>query len=318
MRTVNFFSRLLVFSFVVGLSQVALAQSLAVDDPNDQSEQQLGQEQGLNDFIDDSRIKSRLYARGNELLEAEGLVDGETILRQLSEAPSTAAVELTPLQQESGDSKFTKCYKSTLVLSNLFNCGKCQNTHLASGGGVVLTADGLLLTNYHVIDNEDVYNFFAMTSDGKVYPVVEVIAANKDADVALIRIDAEDLTPISLATEQPEPMSDLFVISHPHDRYYSTATGVVSRYSRRSKRDGPKEQWMEITAVFSQGSSGCGVFDFEGKINWTGLAKGIRSFQRQRRQGSSSDDDSKMRSAFGDPGFDFRRPIEDGKLRRHK
>ena len=224
-------------------------------------------------YVDDAALKAYLHQQGIKLLQREDLVSGEDLKASVSDAPAT--ISLKELVGADADKKLTpreRCYQSTLVFGNLYNCGHCDKEHLSDAGAVALSADGLVLTNYHVIAPEskrEIYNFFVMTCEGKVYPVLEVLAASKDDDLALVRVEANDLVPVILADSQPQLMEDLQMVSHPHHRFFTFSEGVVSRYTSRQDRDGSRHRWMQITAPFSQGSSGCGVFDLDGKL--TGL-----------------------------------------------
>lgn len=216
-------------------------------------------------FVDDKGIKAEIFKQGMLNIESE-YVSGETLLEQLENCPESVGLDLPALPATGGASVFDDCLKSTLVVGNLYDCGRCNKTHLGTAGAVVLSADGLLLTNHHVIDNEQTIHLVTMGRDGKSYPVIEVVAANELADLAIIRVDAENLTPVKLADSNPNSLEDVFVISHPHDRFFLTTTGIVSRYALGKRKAGKRASWMEITAVFSQGSSGCGVFDDEGSL----------------------------------------------------
>lgn len=65
--------------------------------------------------------------------------------------------------------------------------------HPDISGGVIISSDGLVLTNHHVIDRGDsgIKGMLVMTHDGCAYPIVEVLAGSRRSDVALIRIKAD-------------------------------------------------------------------------------------------------------------------------------
>lgn len=234
-------------------------------------------------YVDDRALQIYLIHGGNHLLLQDDVVSGtdikasfENIAESISpeqlrsiEVQAKAEAKVQGEEQAKEQNAFTKAYSSSLVFGNLYNCGRCNKKHLECTGAVVLSADGLVLTNYHVIKPEsdrEIYNYFAMTSTGRVCPVVEVLAASKEDDLALVRVDATDLVPVTIADESPLPMDDLFVISHPHGRFYNISTGVMSRYVERASQSGDREKWMQITASFSQGSSGSGVFNGDGEL----------------------------------------------------
>ena len=221
-------------------------------------------------YIDDAALSIYLFHEGNKLLSQENWVSGTDLKASFKTLTKTASLpqpKVAPLgESETG---FERAYQSTLVFCDLYNCGRCKHKHLGSAGAVALSADGLVLTNYHVIDPEgerEIYNYFVVNSAGKIYPVIEILASNKEADIVLARVDATDLVAVKLADQLPMPMDDLFIISHPLDRFFRTTTGVVSRYMTEKNDEGVRQKWMDITAPFSRGSSGCGVFNKDGEL----------------------------------------------------
>lgn len=217
-------------------------------------------------FIDDKSVNRFLLRQGMRLGQLPNTVAGETILKQLKSASKTIGVALPKIANDAEVPAFNRNYQSSLVMANLYDCGRCDKIHVATAGAVALSTDGLVLTNFHVINSPSkTFNFFVMTHDGKVFPVVEVLAADELNDLAVVRVKASHLTPALIAAERPSPMGRLHVISHPRDHYYSVSTGVVSRYSKLDVQ-GETQKWMEITAEFEQGSSGSGVFNQAGEL----------------------------------------------------
>ena len=221
----------------------------------------------LNGFIDDQKINIALQQRGMLLRDREGSVTAKTLMDQLRSVGDRIDSPPATVEASPEGSELERCFQSTLIMANLYDCGRCDKVHVGTAGAVALSADGLVLTNYHVMNSpNDTFNYFIMSTDGRVFPVIEVLATNKLDDWAIVRVEADDLTPVRIAEEIPAPMDPLFVISHPHDHYYSVSTGVVSRFSRRPNRQGQYLNMMEITAKFSQGSSGSGVFNEAGEL----------------------------------------------------
>lgn len=129
------------------------------------------------------------------------------------------------------------------------------------------TADGVLVTNWHVFDQiEDDEHYGAMGADGKVYPLVEVLAVDKAADVAVVKVAAKGLTPLPLADKPAKVGAWVGVLGHPGDRYYTFTQGHVSRYSTYTEDDDAKTRWMSITADYAYGSSGSPVVDKFGNV----------------------------------------------------
>jgi S1-C subfamily serine protease len=115
-----------------------------------------------------------------------------------------------------------------------------------------------------------------MTNDGTVVPVREVLAASKEDDVAILRIDAGErrFRPLVLSTDAPVA-SSVCVISHPARRFYSLTRGIVSRYFLVAAGEKPAVPRMHITADFARGSSGGPLFNKRGAV--VGLVKSTAS-----------------------------------------
>ena len=162
---------------------------------------------------------------------------------------------------------YARCGESVLVLAGAWKCDKCDRWHVTISTGFVITAAGAFVTNYHVVDNAKHVTLVAMTNDGTVVPVREVMAASKEDDVAILRIDAGQrrFQPLVLSTDAPVG-SSVCVISHPARRFYSLTRGIVSRYflvRAGEKRAVPR---MHITADFARGSSGGPLFNERGAV----------------------------------------------------
>lgn len=186
---------------------------------------------------------------------------------------------------QSSSQVYQQMVRSTLMVGTIYDCGRCEKLHANIAGGVVISKDGLALTNHHVLEREEsgVETLMAMTSDGVPRPILEVLACNEKADVALIRLGGETpFHPAPLASHVPTPAQHVRVLSHPRNEYFVLTEGEVSRYvsfhSRRSST-----MWMEITAPFGGGSSGSGIFNDQGEV--VGLVSRIHPLYRTPASG---------------------------------
>ena len=131
----------------------------------------------------------------------------------------------------------------------------------------MLTASGVAVTNYHVVDAKQNMTVVAATQDGRVLAVREVLAADRAHDVAVVQLDVpaggEPLEPLPLGA-QARPGADVFVMSHPDNRFFCFTRGTVSRYFRAGPHRG-NATMMQITADFARGSSGGPVLDARGQ-----------------------------------------------------
>ena len=213
---------------------------------------------------------------------------------KLKQADGSCKLNLAELKSDAlqpSGSLYEHMVKSTIYIGELYNCGRCERTHAGFAGGVMIGKDGLALTNYHVLQSRNsgkTEGIFAMTWDGKIWPIAEILAASIEHDVAVIRLGMPEeegsdyqFHAAKIATEQPKPMEPVRIVSHPYGEFFVMTEGEVSRYARMRRprvRQGQRQVWMEITAPFGSGSSGSGIFDQSGQV--VGLVSSIRPLVR--------------------------------------
>ncbi|MFK7819578.1 MAG: thioredoxin fold domain-containing protein [Planctomycetaceae bacterium] len=142
--------------------------------------------------------------------------------------------------------------KASLIIAG----GDESGAGFFTAGAVLVSADGLALTNYHVVEDAADVKLIAMDAQGRVHRVVEVLAGNKERDVALIRIEGEGLHAVKVAAASPTAGDDLVMMHHSEMRFFTYDRGYVMRYARISG-----EPWMEVSTEYAPGGSGCGIFN---------------------------------------------------------
>jgi serine protease Do len=227
--------------------------------------------------IDDYKVKRKMETGIKTLKESDKLVDPKVLVKQLSRKscditlPSGNIGKMTPKE-------IYKNYRdSTLLICAPYKCKKCPKWHVSASTGFVLTSDGVAVTNYHVMASEGGRYNAAMTFDGKMYPITEVLAADKNSDIAIIKIDADNLTP-SPVTADNEVGTPVTAITHPNGGYFSLSQGVVSRHFMSRKA-----HWMSITADYSKGSSGGPIYNDKGEV--AGMVSSTRSIYYSKDKG---------------------------------
>jgi len=228
-----------------------------------------GQDLGvLTGHIDSRKLYRTFLDGGREISQRQqNALSPQMIVQQVSKRQRTAMIPL-PAVTGLGKLDYPAIAKSSLMFGNVYDCGRCSNLHANIAGGVVISSDGLALTNHHVLDRDmkGVVAVFAMTFDGRSHPVVEVLASNKELDVTLVRLGgAGPFFPAPIAERMPLPLEPATVLSHPSNQFYVLTQGVVSRHVSFTNRN-QSEHWMEVTAEYGAGSSGSGVFNSRGEI----------------------------------------------------
>ena len=141
------------------------------------------------------------------------------------------------------------------------------------GSGVVISADGLIMTNHHVIDNSTQVR--VVFEDGRMYES-EIIGSDRLTDIGLLKISASNLVPISIGNSEALKVGDLAVaIGHPLTlgAAPTVTTGVVSALERRLDVGGEAMNsgvtlfgLIQTDAPITRGSSGGALINSNGEL----------------------------------------------------
>lgn len=141
-----------------------------------------------------------------------------------------------------------------------------QTTSAASGSGFVLTDDGYILTNHHVIENS---NAITVTFyDGTSLPA-ELIGYDASNDIAVLKVQAEDLTPVVLGDSSNMNVGDEVVaIGNPlGELTFSLTQGVVSALDRQiTTSTNATMTLLQTDCAINSGNSGGALFNMYGEV----------------------------------------------------
>lgn len=141
-----------------------------------------------------------------------------------------------------------------------------QTTSAASGSGFILTADGYVLTNYHVIESS---NSISVTLyDGKSYDAT-LIGYDESSDIAVLKIDAEGLTPVVLGDSDNLNVGDSVVaIGNPlGELTFSLTSGAVSALNREiTLSNSVTMNLIQTDCAINSGNSGGALFNLYGEV----------------------------------------------------
>ena len=223
----------------------------------------------ITDVVDDRAIKKLISTQAELLLPDPfiSFIKGfDQQIRRTETKLRLPKIKTAPLESHE---VYPSVAPSVLVLSKLYKCKRCTRWHDRSAGAFALTADGAIVTNYHVVDElkPDERALVATSANGKVYLVKEILAADKLNDIAILQLELpadEKLQPVKIAA-QAIPGEDVYVISHPAGRFYTLTKGVVSRNAMIHKNNVSRKR-LYITAEFAKGSSGAPIFNGRGEV----------------------------------------------------
>lgn len=193
---------------------------------------------------------------------------------------SSCMLDLPPenTKKLSPEERYKFVAERTVVISGAFRSPnkKDKRWYTNFATGFIIHQDGILVTNYHVIERAipNSRGIMVMTFDKKMYTVKAVLAAHKNSDIAIVSLNEvkEPLPFIPIARRQPAVGSPVALVTHPDDRFFTYSTGAVTRYFI----DYYQEKAMAISADFAKGSSGGPVVDDKGNI--IGLVVSTSSF----------------------------------------
>ncbi len=132
------------------------------------------------------------------------------------------------------------------------------------GSGVIVSEEGYILTNHHVINGAD--EFFVFLNDGRKAQATP-IGANTDNDLAVLKIDIENLTAIDIGIpEQAEVGDVVLAIGNPYGYGQSVSQGIISAKSRLGKTQHGLQRYIQTDAAINPGNSGGALVDVYGNL----------------------------------------------------
>lgn len=144
-----------------------------------------------------------------------------------------------------------------------------EDTREGLGSGVIVSKNGYILTNNHVVAEADTLR--VALSDGREFEA-KLIGADPKSDVAVIKIDAEDLPIATLADSDKLRVGDIvFAIGNPLGVGQTVTMGIVSATGRQvgilaNRRTAGYEDFIQTDAAINQGNSGGALIDAQGRL----------------------------------------------------
>ena len=133
---------------------------------------------------------------------------------------------------------------------------------IGQGSGFLASADGLLVTNYHVI--AEGVSAVAKFPDGAFYLIDGVVASDKSRDVAILRAHGHNFRPLSLGnSDRVQVGEEVVAIGSPLSLESTVSNGIVSGMRTAEDLGG---KFLQVTAPISPGSSGGPLFNMMGEV----------------------------------------------------
>ena len=217
----------------------------------------------------DSGSSTQLGSQSSGSINATDAESDQTLAEAVAQKalPSVAAIDV---------------YANQSNMGGIYGFGGGSNsgsgstlTQASLGSGVVLTDDGYIITNYHVIAGGDAYK---VTIEGETYDA-EVVGSDPSSDIAVIKAkDASGLKAIEIGNSDDLIIGEwVMTIGSPFGLEQSVATGIVSATSRSQIMDSNSQQggsgettiypnMIQTDAAINPGNSGGALVDADGKL----------------------------------------------------
>ena len=144
---------------------------------------------------------------------------------------------------------------------------------VATGSGVIVSKDGYIVTNNHVVENADEVE--VMTTNNKTYKA-KVIGRDADTDLALVKVEGENMPSINFANSDSVLIGEwVMAVGNPYNLESTVTAGIVSAKGRNISligNEGPKpsntaiESFIQTDAAVNPGNSGGALVNVSGEL----------------------------------------------------
>ena len=234
-----------------------------------------------NEVLDDTRLRGVFEEKINKLSKEKQFPDISLLYDQLERKSCSANLLKVNTKEILLKNVYSKARPSVLMIGRGYWSKSKKKWQTSIACGFIIDKKGIAVTNYHVMEPARGSVMAAMTMDNKVYPIIEVIAADKVKDIAIIRLKGEGFTPLPISREN-EVGSKIALISHPAGRFYTLSTGVITRHYIDTDK-GQKAHRFAVSADFAKGSSGAPILDYKGNV--VGMVSSTRSVYYNQANG---------------------------------
>ena len=141
-----------------------------------------------------------------------------------------------------------------------------ERKQVGQGSGFIISADGYILTNNHVVENAD--KIKVILNDGREFNNAKIIGTDPESDVAVIKIDGEDLPTIELGDSDDLRIGEwVIAVGNPFGLSETVTVGIVSAKGRHvGITEGGYEDFIQTDAAINPGNSGGPLLNLDGKV----------------------------------------------------
>ncbi len=222
----------------------------------------IGSVTGVGSMLLAKEIRDNRKQAQEEAVHSSSILVGERPQQELELVPVNTGKQMTPAQVYAANVGSTVGI-TTSVTTNYWGY---QTTSAASGSGFILTADGYILTNHHVVEGS---NSITVTLYDDTSYDAELIGYDESNDIAVLKVEAENLSPVVLGNSDELYVGDsVMAIGNPlGELTFSLTAGLVSALDREvTMSNGVTMDLIQTDCAINSGNSGGALFNLYGEV----------------------------------------------------
>lgn len=137
----------------------------------------------------------------------------------------------------------------------------------SGGSGIIISPDGYILTNTHVVDFAD--KITVTLNDRRTFPA-KIIGLDPLSEIAVIKIEAQHLTPAAIGDSQTSNIGEwVLAVGNPLELRFTVTAGIISAKGRQInviQESFGVEHFIQTDAAINPGNSGGGLFNLKGEV----------------------------------------------------
>jgi len=151
-----------------------------------------------------------------------------------------------------------------MTIEDLFYGRRPQRAQIGTGSGVIITGDGYIITNSHVIDNSQ--ELSVTLNNNKTYPA-KIIGSDSKTDIALLKIEADEALPYATFgdSDQAKIGEWVLAVGNPFNLTSTVTAGIISAKSR-DLTGSNTQSFIQTDAAVNPGNSGGALVNNNGEL----------------------------------------------------
>ena len=167
----------------------------------------------------------------------------------------------------------------TATSNSIFGfCSPSTSTATATGSGIIISEDGYIVTNNHVVDtsSSNSYSYYDLSDATSVKVKLygsddtydaKIVGKDSQTDLAVLKIDKTDLTAAEFADSDQAVVGEFaMAVGSPLGLDTTVTTGIISAVNREVESDGTKYVCIQTDAAINSGNSGGALVNSDGKV----------------------------------------------------